>query len=115
MSPNAASTQSSNSTLNGPHTISISGGGVSTLASGPLVRLSAGDQATIEILVSGVQDDATVTVELQDEAGLTILSEDVEASALIEEWTSDEELLVKHETPGWVSQGVNSLEFGFPF
>ncbi|KAK7032171.1 hypothetical protein VNI00_013345 [Paramarasmius palmivorus] len=93
---------SANNSLNAKHTVEISGFGIQTLTPGVINRLVPGDQVRVDVLVSGAQSDTNATVELKDASGQSLgTSDGWPATALIEQWTSDTDVLSEHETPTW--------------
>ncbi|KAG7091417.1 hypothetical protein E1B28_010453 [Marasmius oreades] len=93
---------SANNSLNAKHTIEISGSGIKTLTPGIVNRLVPGDQVRVDVLVSGVQDGTNASVEVKDQNGQSLgVSDGWAASALIQNWTPDTNVLTKHETPTW--------------
>ncbi|KAK7447018.1 hypothetical protein VKT23_014231 [Stygiomarasmius scandens] len=72
------------------------------LLPGTINRLVPGDQARVDIFVTGSIDNGNATVELRDSSGSVVgTSEGWATTALIENWTPDKDLLNMHETPSW--------------
>ncbi|KAJ7731632.1 glycoside hydrolase family 29 protein [Mycena metata] len=94
--------------ITSPYTIEVTGPGIRTLSRGAVNRLVPGDQARVDVLITGaVKGSATVVV--RDAAGREVLSSPGWAVApLVENWTADKEVLERHETPSW----WNGAKFG---
>ncbi|KAK7449321.1 hypothetical protein VKT23_013464 [Stygiomarasmius scandens] len=103
------SAHSAENSLNSNHSISISGDGIQTVLPGTINRLVPGDQARVDVFVTGSTDNGNATVELRDSSGSVVgTSEGWATTALIENWTPDKDLLNMHETPSW----WNNAKFG---
>lgn len=99
--PNSMS--SLNTSLNSKHTVEISGPGITTVTPGILNRLVPGDQARVDVLITGSTTGSNATVVIKDSAGNVIgQSSGWTTTALIEEYTADAASLSAHETPTWV-------------
>lgn len=93
------------------HEVSVRGGagGVETVAPGLIYRLVPGDQIRVDIYVVG-EDKGGVSVVVKDAHGDEVGSSDGwEGSPLVEQWTEDEAVLSRHETPSWVGLFFSSL------
>ncbi|KAE9386558.1 glycoside hydrolase family 29 protein [Gymnopus androsaceus JB14] len=98
--PNSMS--SLNTSLNSKHTVEISGPGITTVTPGILNRLVPGDQARVDVLITGSTTGSNATVVIKDSAGNVIgQSSGWTTTALIEEYTADAASLSAHETPTW--------------
>ncbi|KAF7362678.1 Glycoside hydrolase [Mycena venus] len=97
--------------ITSPHTIELTGPGITTLAKGTVKRLVPGDQARVDVFVSNTNSavKGTATVVVRDALGRVVLSSDGWAMApLVETWTAEKEVLERHETPSW----WNGAKFG---
>lgn len=105
------STLSKSTSINSNHTISIKGNGIKTVRPGSIVRLVPGDQARVDVLVTGTSKSNTgknATVEVRDSHGKVVGSTGGwQISPLVEEWTVDADVLSRHEAPTWVSPSVS--------
>lgn len=107
-----AFTLSLQTTVNTQLNISIAGAGVKTLAQGVVYRLVPGDQARVDVFVSGSRSGGVASVQIKDKHGNDWgTSEGWEMSPLIDDWTADKAVLSKHETPTWVGFASISFEF----
>ncbi|KAG6809084.1 hypothetical protein H0H92_001679 [Tricholoma furcatifolium] len=89
--------------------ITIDGAGIQTVRPGAVYRLVPADQARVDVFVTGSQVGGHATVHLQDSEGSDLgSSEGWEVIPLIENWTSNTDLLKTHETPAW----FNGAKFG---
>lgn len=99
----ASSVFSTDTSLNSKHTIEISGPGITTLAPGIVNRLVPGDQARVDVLISGSVTGQNTTIVIKNSAGDIVGQSSVwPATALIENYTADATSLSAHETPSWV-------------
>jgi alpha-L-fucosidase len=98
---------SKSTSITSNHSISVTGNGIKTLHPGSIVRLVPGDQARVDVIVTGANVSNTgknATVEIRDKQGNVVGSfGGWEIEPLIEEWTADADVLSKHEVPTWVS------------
>ncbi|KAJ7678622.1 alpha-L-fucosidase-domain-containing protein [Mycena rosella] len=80
------------------HQIEVVGTGIPTLAAGVVQRLVSGDQARVDVLMTG----ETAVVQVRDAQGRVVLrSKEWAVAPLVEQWTADADVLVTHETPIW--------------
>ncbi|THV04606.1 glycoside hydrolase [Dendrothele bispora CBS 962.96] len=104
-----SSAHSANNSLNSNHSIAITGDGITTVLPGTVNRLVPGDQARVDVFVTGSTDNSNATVEVRDSTENTVgTSEGWDTSALIENWVPDRDVLNVHETPTW----WNNAKFG---
>ncbi|KAG5633393.1 hypothetical protein H0H81_008156, partial [Sphagnurus paluster] len=83
--------------------ISISGDGIETVKPGAVFRLVPGDQARVDVFVTGSPADGVASVHVQGVNGEDWgTSDGWPTTKLVENWTADIELLRTHETPTWV-------------
>ncbi|KXN86827.1 Alpha-L-fucosidase [Leucoagaricus sp. SymC.cos] len=100
---------SPSTSINSNHTITITGSpnsGIKTVQRGRIMRLVPGDQARVDVLVTGtnlnLRSNEMATVEVRDVRGKLIGSSNGwQAEGLVENWTADEEVLGRHEAPTW--------------
>ncbi|KAJ6631221.1 glycoside hydrolase family 29 protein [Mycena sp. CBHHK59/15] len=93
---------SRNTSIATRHTVEVLGPGVCTVAPGVINRLVPGDQARVDVLVTGVQQNGSAVVRVRDAEGRVVgASGGWAASPLVEEWTPEEGVLGMHETPAW--------------
>ncbi|KAL0955485.1 hypothetical protein HGRIS_001725 [Hohenbuehelia grisea] len=91
--------------LIGIHQLTITGDGIRTLAPGVIHRLVPGDQARVDVLVSGSQDGILSTIHVTDANNNSVVeSSGWPATPLVENWTPDADLLATHESPSWWKQ-----------
>ncbi|KAF9026154.1 glycoside hydrolase family 29 protein [Hymenopellis radicata] len=89
--------------------VEITGANIKTLSRGVIYRLVPGDQVTVDVLVSGVQNGDVASVVIKGANGNVIgESRGWPIVPLVEKWTSDVQSLSAHETPGW----WNRAKFG---
>ncbi|XP_006464064.1 hypothetical protein AGABI2DRAFT_209111 [Agaricus bisporus var. bisporus H97] len=98
-------TLSKSTSITSNHSISVTGNGIETVRPGSLVRLVPGDQARVDVVVTGTSASnagKNATVEIRDNQGNIVGSfEGWQISPLVEEWTADADVLEKHEVPTW--------------
>lgn len=92
-----------NTSITNKHDIVVSGAGIKTISSGSVYRLVPGDQARVDVFVTGSRVNGIAQVQVQDSKGKAIgSSTGWPTSPLIEKWTADADVLTIHETPTWV-------------
>ncbi|KAF9075445.1 glycoside hydrolase family 29 protein [Rhodocollybia butyracea] len=97
-----ASVFSANTSINSKHTIEISGSGITTLAPGALNRLTPGDQARVDVLITGATSGSNATIVIRNANGDVVgQSTGWPATALVENYSADVASLSAHETPTW--------------
>ncbi|KAK7057925.1 glycoside hydrolase family 29 protein [Favolaschia claudopus] len=114
--PSAAFGNASTSSISitSPHTVEIVSPGFKTLQRGVVNRLVPGDQARVDVFVLNEacmvnESTTTATVVVRDARGRVVLSSGGWAvTPLVEKWTSEKEVLERHETPTW----WNGAKFG---
>ncbi|EPQ55247.1 glycoside hydrolase [Gloeophyllum trabeum ATCC 11539] len=95
---------STNTSINSPYTIEITGASVETVVPGKIRRLIASDQVSADVLVIA-NSTSNATVSVKDEQGTLVgTSDGWPLTPLPTEWTTDPELLSTHETPTWYNQ-----------
>lgn len=98
-----AHTLAPNTSITNTHNITITGAGIKTVGSGSVYRLVPGDQARVDVFVTGSRANGTANVQIADSDGRSIgSSAGWPTSPLIEKWTADAKVLSAHETPTWV-------------
>ncbi|KAF7289967.1 Glycoside hydrolase [Mycena indigotica] len=101
--------QSPSRAINSPHSIEIVGDGLKTLNTGNFSRLVPGDQARVDVFVTGARAGGSAMVNIRDSTGKIIATSTALPTALlIEEYTPDTTSLSLHETPSW----WNSAKYG---
>ncbi|KAJ7467488.1 glycoside hydrolase family 29 protein [Mycena latifolia] len=91
------------------HQIEVVGAGLTTLQAGVVQRLVPGDQARVDVLVTGARAGGTAMVQVKDARGRVVLrSSEWMVTPLVERWTADADVLATHETPTW----WNGAKFG---
>lgn len=104
---------SRSTSINSIHTISIKSSGVKTLRAGTFSRLVPGDQARVDVLISGaekVKMGEKAVVEVRDAKGeLVGSSGGWDVAPLVEKWTTDRDVLARHEAPTWVRSTTKLL------
>ncbi|GLB37874.1 putative alpha-L-fucosidase [Lyophyllum shimeji] len=89
--------------------VSISGAGIKTVAPASVYRLVPGDQARVDVFVTGSKANGLATVQIRDTRGRDMgTSGGWPTSSLVENWTADASVLKTHETPTW----WNNAKFG---
>jgi alpha-L-fucosidase len=100
-------TLSKSTSITSNHSISITGNGIKTLHPGSMVRLVPGDQARVDVIVTGANASnigKNATVEIRDKQGNLVGSfGGWQISPLVEKWTADADVLSQHEAPTWVN------------
>lgn len=93
---------SASTSLNSKHTIAISGPGITTVTPGIINRLVPGDQARVDVLITGSTSGSNATIIIKNSAGEVVgESAGWPTTALIEKYTADATSLSAHETPTW--------------
>ncbi|KAJ7142230.1 glycoside hydrolase family 29 protein [Mycena epipterygia] len=109
MLPSSALSLSRAASITSAHQIEIIGAGLTTRTAGVVRRLVPGDQARVDVLVTGTRAGGTAVVQVRDATGRVVLSSPAWPTApLVEEWTPDADVLSTHETPVW----WNGAKFG---
>ncbi|KAJ7639931.1 glycoside hydrolase family 29 protein [Mycena rosella] len=76
---------------------------------GVVHRLVPGDQARVDVFVTGCRAGETAVVQVRDAQGRVVLrSQEWAVAPLMEQWTADADVLATHETPTW----WNGAKFG---
>ncbi|KAJ7183877.1 glycoside hydrolase family 29 protein [Mycena filopes] len=92
-----------------PYSIEVAGAGVRTLVRGVVRRLVPGDQARVDVLVTGGVGKGEAEVVVRDARGREVLREGGWAVAgLVGQWTAEKDVLERHQTPSW----WNGAKFG---
>ncbi|KAJ7627477.1 glycoside hydrolase family 29 protein [Roridomyces roridus] len=102
-------TLSHSTAITAPHAIEVVGAGITTLVPGVVKRLVPGDQARVDVLVTGTTQGGRASVRVRDDLDRVVLeSEEWDVTPLVETWTPDAAVLATHETPSW----WNGAKFG---
>ncbi|KAJ7640579.1 glycoside hydrolase superfamily [Mycena rosella] len=84
------------------HQIEVVGAGITTLAAGVVQHLVPGDQACVDVLVTGCRAGETTVVQMRDTQGRVVLrSQEWAVAPLMKQWTADADVLATHETSTW--------------
>jgi alpha-L-fucosidase len=95
-------TLSRNTSLTTPHTIELVGAGMQTVSTGVINRLVPGDQARVDVFVTGSTANGSARVQIRDSSGNVVaMSAEFPTSPLVENYTPDQDSLSMHETPSW--------------
>ncbi|KAJ3995121.1 glycoside hydrolase family 29 protein [Lentinula boryana] len=96
------SSLSVNTSVNSQHTIEISGPGITTVTPGIVYRLVPGDQARVDVLVTGSTTGSNATIIIKNSTGKVVgTSTGWPVTALLTHYSADTASLSAHETPTW--------------
>ncbi|KAJ3891702.1 glycoside hydrolase family 29 protein [Lentinula edodes] len=93
---------SAKTSINSKHTIEISGPSVTTVSPGVVNRLVPGDQARVDVLITGSTTGSKTTIIIKNFTGNIVgESSGWPSTALATTYTADTTSLSAHETPSW--------------
>ncbi|KAJ4471476.1 glycoside hydrolase family 29 protein, partial [Lentinula aciculospora] len=96
------SSLSAGTSLNSRHTIEISGPGITTVSPGVINRLVPGDQARVDVLVTGTVTGLNATIIIKNSAREIVgQSPTWPTTPLVTSYTADATSLSAHEAPSW--------------